>query len=144
MIIHLFREALSALAHYRLRSLLTMLSVLWGVASLMLLLAYGYGFETALRRAFFQIGKDLVVVFPGQTSLQAGGERAGRYIPLQLTDVTAIQEGVPTIEAVSPEVRWWAECNFQYRTRAYPISGVYACFERIRAMEIADGRFFSE
>ena len=144
MIRHLFKEALSALGHYRLRSALTMLSIVWGVASLMLLLAYGQGFDTALRKAFLLIGKDLVVVFSGHTSLQAGGERSGRWIPLELSDVKAIQEGVPTVEAVSPEVRRWWPCSFGYRTRDYGISGVFACFERIRSMELADGRFISE
>ena len=110
MIRHIFSEALNALGHYRLRSALTMLSITWGVASLMLLLAYGQGFERALTQAFLQIGKDLVVVFPGQTSLQAGGERSGRPIRLELNDVKAIQEGVPTVEAVSPEVRRLIPC----------------------------------
>jgi putative ABC transport system permease protein len=144
MIRHIFSEALGALLHYRLRSVLTTLSVVWGVASLMLLLAYGHGFGAALDRAFHQIGKDLVVVFPGQTSLQAGGERSGRHIALELSDLPAIQEGTPTIEAVSPEVRWWTDCNFAYRTRSYQVSGVYACFDRIRNLELADGRFLSE
>ena len=144
MIRHLFREAFGALAHYRLRSALTMLSIVWGVASLMLLLAYGQGFDTALRKAFLQIGKDLVVVFPGHTSLQAGGERSGRSIELELTDVQALQEGVPTIEAISPEARRFWPCSFGYRTRDYGVSGVFACFERIRGMELADGRFLSE
>jgi putative ABC transport system permease protein len=144
MIRHIFSEALNALGHYRLRSALTMLSIVWGVASLMLLLAYGQGFERTLTEAFLQIGKDLVVVFPGQTSLQAGGERAGRHIPLELSDVRAIQEGVPTVEAVSPEVRRWYPVSFGERTRSYGISGVYASFGRIRSAEIAAGRFLSE
>jgi putative ABC transport system permease protein len=144
MIRHIFGEALRALAHYRLRSALTMLSIVWGVASLMLLLAYGQGFEAALKKAFMQIGKDLVVVFSGQTSLQAGGERSGRHVSLELSDVKAIQEGVPTVEAVSPEVRRWWPCSFGFRTRDYAVSGVHACFDRIRSMELADGRFLSE
>lgn len=144
MIRHIFSEALNALGHYRLRSALTMLSIVWGVASLMLLLAYGQGFERTLTQAFLQIGKDLVVVFPGQTSLQAGGERAGRHIPLELSDVQAIQEGVPTVEAVSPEVRRWYPVSFGERTRSYGISGVYASFGRIRSAVMAAGRFLSE
>ncbi|HWI57014.1 MAG TPA: ABC transporter permease, partial [Bacillota bacterium] len=144
MIRYLFNEALSALAHYRLRSALTMLSIIWGVVSLMLLLAYGQGFERALTKAFLQIGKDLVVVFPGQTSLQAGGERSGRPIRLELQDVKAIQEAVPTVEAISPEVRRFFSVSFSYRTRSYSISGVDASYERIRAMEMVDGRFLSE
>ena len=124
MIRHIFGEALNALGYYRLRSALTMLSIIWGVASLMLLLSYGQGFERALTQAFLQIGKDLVVVFPGQTSLQAGGERSGRPILLELKDVKAIQEGVPTVEAVSPEFRQFYPLVFNDRTRSYSVAGV--------------------
>jgi len=144
MIRHIFSEALNALGHYRLRSFLTMLSITWGVASLMLLLAYGQGFEHALTQAFLQIGKDLVVVFPGQTSLQAGGQRSGRRIRLELSDIRALQEGVPTVEAISPEVRRFYPLVFNERTRSYSVSGVYACYERIRETVVADGRFLSE
>jgi putative ABC transport system permease protein len=144
MIRHIFAEALGALSYYRLRSALTMLSIIWGVASLMLLLSYGQGFERALTQAFLQIGKDLVVVFPGQTSMQAGGERSGRPVMLELKDVTAIQEGVPTVEAVSPEVRHFFTLAFNERTRGYSVAGVYASYERIRNTAIATGRFLSE
>ena len=144
MIRHILGEALGALAYYRLRSALTMLSIIWGVASLMLLLAYGQGFERALKQAFLQIGKDLVVVFPGQTSMQAGGERSGRPVLLELKDVKAIQEGVPTVEAVSPEVRVWYPLVFNDRTRRYSVAGVYAAYGRIRDAELAEGRFLSE
>lgn len=143
MIRHIFSEALNALGHYRLRSVLTMLSIVWGVTSLMLLLSYGQGFDQALTKAFLQIGKDLVVIFPGQTSMQAGGERSGRPIRLELADVKAIQEGVPTVEAVSPEVRRFWPVTYGDRTRSYGVSGVYACFERIRSAALAGGRYFS-
>jgi len=144
MIRHITAEAFNALNHYRLRSLLTMLSIAWGVASLMLLLAYGNGFERALVKAFQQIGKDLVVVFPGQTSMQAGGERSGRYIRLELGDIKAIEEGVPTVEAVSPEVRRHYPLMFNDRTRSYSVAGVYACYERIREEVVATGRFLTD
>ena len=144
MIRHIFSEALNALSHYKLRSALTMLSVTWGIASLVLLLSYGNGFEAALVKAFDQIGKDLIVIFPGQTSEQAGGERAGRRVLLELRDVEALLEGVPTIEAVSPEVRRFVPVNFGYRTRNYSVAGVFASFGRIRRIEVAQGRFLSE
>jgi putative ABC transport system permease protein len=144
MIRYIFSEALNALGHYRLRSVLTMLSIIWGMTSLMLLLSYGQGFDQALTKAFLQIGKDLVVIFPGQTSLQAGGERSGRRIRLELADVKAIQEGVPTVEAVSPEVRRYWPITYSDRTRSYGVSGVYASFERIRSAVLAEGRYLSE
>ena len=140
---HIFSEALNALGHYRLRSALTMLSITWGVASLMLLLAYGQGFERALTQAFLQIGKDLVVVFPGQTGLQAGGQRAGRPIRLELSDVKAIQEGVPTVEAVSPEVRRFTLAVQRPVAPLQRERGVCR-YERIRETVVADGRFLSE
>jgi putative ABC transport system permease protein len=96
MIRHIFKEALGALGHYRMRSSLTMLSIVWGVVSLMLLLAYGQGFERAITKAFLQIGKDLVVVFPGQTSMQAGGERSGEKS--FGSDVNAIREASPPLK----------------------------------------------
>jgi putative ABC transport system permease protein len=110
----------------------------------MLLLSYGQGFDRALTQAFLQIGKDLVVIFPGQTSMQAGGERSGRRIRLELSDVKAIQEGVPTVESVSPEVRRYYPFVFSERSRSYSVSGVYACYERIRETVAAEGRFLSE
>src|SRR6185369_14624357 len=121
MIRHILNEALGALAHYRMRSALTMLSIVWGVVSLILLLSYGEGFDRALTRAFLQIGKDLVAIFPGQTSMQAGGERSGRRINLELKDVKAIEEGVPTVEAVSPEVRRHFDISYGYRTHSYNV-----------------------
>jgi len=144
MIRHILGEVWNTLTHYRLRSVLTMSSVTWGVASLMLLLAYGNGFGTALVQAFDQIGKDLIVVFPGQTSEQAGGERAGRRVLLELSDVEALEEGVPTLDAVSPELRRRLPVNLGYRTKEYSVAGVYAAFERIRRTEVETGRFLSE
>ena len=144
MIRHIIGEALSALSYYRLRSALTMLSIVWGVASLVLLLAYGQGLDRAVRQAFLQIGKDLVAVFPGQTSMQAGGERSGRAVRLELKDVKAIQEGVPTVEAVSPEFRRFLPLVFNDRTRSYSVAGVYAAYGRIRDAELAAGRFLAE
>ncbi len=144
MIRHILGEVWNTLAHYRLRSLLTMLSVTWGVASLMLLLAYGNGFGAALVKAFDQIGKDLIVIFPGQTSEQAGGERAGRRILLELSDVDALTEGVPTIDAVSPELRRRLQLSQGYRSKEFSVAGVYAAFERIRSAEVEVGRFLSD
>src|SRR4030095_6049182 len=119
MIRQIFIEAFSTISHQRLRSVLTMMSVTWGVASLVLLLSYGQGFGDALGRAYDTIGKDLVVVFNGQTSLQAGGERAGQNIQLEMRDYDALVDGVPAIKSISPEVRRRMTLGAGYRSRDY-------------------------
>lgn len=141
---HAVAEALNALSYYRLRSVLTMLSVTWGIASLVLLLSYGNGFSVTLVQAFDQIGKDLIVIFPGQTSGQAGGERAGRRILIELDDIETLRENVPAIEAIAPEVRRFLPLSFGPRTRNFGVCGVEAPFGRIRRLEVSTGRFLSD
>ena len=62
-----------------------MASLAWGVACFVILYSYGEGFGLALRTSFQAVGQDLVLMFGGQTSTQAGGERAGRKIRLEST-----------------------------------------------------------
>src|SRR3954454_4540532 len=99
-----FRESIAALRFNRQRSLLTMLSLGWGVSCFVILYSYGEGFGTALSTSFKAVGQDLVLMFGGQTSSQAGGERSGRKIRLEESDVAAIRDAVPTVAAISPEV----------------------------------------
>src|SRR5215470_5600532 len=77
MIPDLFRQAYEALRFNRRRSLLTMLGMGWGIATVVLLLAYGSGFERGLWVAFRSFGTNLIFVFPGRTSMQVGGTKAG-------------------------------------------------------------------
>src|ERR1035437_6794173 len=99
-----FHEAGQALRFNRRRSILTTTSLAWGVACFVILYSYGEGFHLALRRAFLEVGSDLVLMFGGQTSTQAGGERAGRKVRLERSDADAIRESVPMAAAVSPEM----------------------------------------
>ena len=96
-------EAFSALSFNRQRSLLTMASLAWGVSCFVILSSYGEGFGRALHVSFQAVGQDLVLMFGGQTSSQAGGERAGHRIRLELEDVQTIRETIPLVGAVSAE-----------------------------------------
>ena len=70
-------QAWDAVRRNRTRSILTMLGITWGIVAVALLMSYGGGFRTALVRGFNAFGSSAVVAWPGQTSEQAGGERAG-------------------------------------------------------------------
>ncbi len=138
-------EAAQALRFNRQRSILTVVSLAWGVACFVILYSYGEGFDRTLQTAFLAIGQDLIVVFPGHTSSQAGGERAGRKIRLELDDVAALRESVPTVAAISPEAMLFnANVVRGYRTQTITVRGVRAAYSRIRNMTMSTGRWLNE
>lgn len=140
----IFREAAQALRFNRQRSILTMISLAWGVACFVILYTYGDGFDAALQKAFRAVGQDLVLMFGGQTSAQAGGERAGRRIRMELTDVEAIRESAPMVAAISPEVLVRGATVVRgYRTQSLTLRGVYPIYGRVRNMTMASGRWLT-
>ncbi len=144
MISNLFNQAYQALRHNRRRTLLTMLGMAWGIATVVLLLAYGAGFERGLWAAFRSFGTNLVFVFPGRTSMQAGGTKAGAEVRLTMQDFEHVRSEVPLLKRMSPEV--FKQCSVSYGTRSgnYAVSGVYANYPKMRRMEFAEGSAFSE
>ena len=144
MIIALATQAYNALRHNRRRSLLTMLGMAWGIATVVLLLAYGSGFERGLWAAFRSFGTNLVFIFPGRTELQAGGTKAGTQVRLTVNDLDYIHAEVPLLKHVSPEVAKQCLVAFSTRSATYGVSGVYAAYGRMRRMDITEGSFFSE
>src|SRR5262249_40799352 len=97
MIGNIFRQGYEALRHHRRRSFLTMLGMAWGIATVVLLLAYGAGFERGLWSAFRSFGTNLIFIFPGRTSMQAGGTKAGAEVRLTMQDFEHIQNEVPLL-----------------------------------------------
>src|SRR6202011_4898897 len=124
MVLELGSQAYNALKHNRRRSILTMLGMAWGIATVVLLLAYGSGFERGLWVAFRSFGTNLVFIFPGRTSLQAGGTKAGSEVKLTVNDVDYVRAEVPLLKRLSPEA--FKQCTVGYGTRSasYGVSGV--------------------
>ncbi len=138
----IFVEAGQALKFNRQRSILTTISLAWGVACFVILYSYGDGFHLALQVAFKQVGQDLVLMFGGQTSSQAGGERAGRKIRLERSDVDAIRESVPMAAAISPEMMMGGMTLVRgYRTETMMVRAANSSYGRIRNQTIASGRW---
>jgi putative ABC transport system permease protein len=96
-------QALTGLYHHWFRAALSMLGISWGIVSVVVLLAYGDGFRGALDAGFAgAFGDGVAVTMMGQTSKQAGGERAGKRVRLTIADVEAIG-ALPLISDISPE-----------------------------------------
>jgi putative ABC transport system permease protein len=143
----LLKEAVGAMQHNRRRTALTMLGMAWGIATVVILLAFGSGFERAIGIIFSSWGTDVIGAFPGRTSLQAGGAKAGSQIRLQLADVDYIRNEVPMVKGVTPILDKYNGVTVQHDTRTFTnlfLTGVFPVYERIRGFSVATGRGLSE
>ena len=140
----LLTEAWKSLRFHARRSILTMLGIAWGIATVVLLLSYGSGLERTVLSALESFGTKVIYVFPGRTSQQAGGERAGKAIRLQIADMEAIASGVPLVKAVSPQFSDTFKVSYGSRSQEFRANGVYPVLARMRGMEIREGRGLDE
>src|ERR1700680_1753379 len=99
----ILRQAWVSLRRQPLRSFLTMLGIVWGILAVTLLLAYGSGFRNVLMYTFEVFGKGAVVAWPGTTSEQAGGERAGKVVRFEQADVDEIRANAGFVKQICPE-----------------------------------------
>ena len=121
-----------------------MLGISWGIVSVVMLLAYGEGFNQALIRGFKgAFGDGVTILFPGRTSLQAGGERAGRSVRLRIADAEAVGE-LPLVRAWSPEFYRDMTVAAGPRQGSYLARGVAPAFGTIRSQPAAVGRFIDD
>jgi len=135
------REAFTGLSRNRTRALLSMLGISWGIVSVVMLLSYGNGFRDALARGFRgAFGDGVVIVWPGQTSQQAGGERAGKRIRLKEVDVLAVAEA-PLVKFVSPEFTRDFPVVWGVKQSSYLVRGVAPEYAVMRSQWVASGRF---
>jgi putative ABC transport system permease protein len=119
-----------------------MLGISWGIVSVVMLLSYGNCFRDALARGFRgAFGDGVVIVWPGQTSQQAGGERAGKRIRLKTEDVLAVGD-VPLVKFVSPEFARDFPVSWETRQGSYMIRGVSPEYAVMRSQWVEAGRFF--
>jgi putative ABC transport system permease protein len=139
----LLQEAYTAMRHNRRRTALTMLGMAWGIATVVMLLAYGKGFGQACANIFANFGTKLVILVPGKTSMQAGGQKAG--IPVRFTheDVETLTTNLPQIAHITPEVS--KQANVQYETRVFTwsVTGNDPNVLDVRSLKVDQGRFYN-
>jgi putative ABC transport system permease protein len=143
----LLKEAYGAMQYNRRRTTLTMLGMAWGIATVVILLAFGSGFERAIGLIFSSFGTDVIGAFPGRTSLQAGGSKAGTEVRLKLADVDYIRNEVPMVKGVTPVFDRQNGVTIQHDTRTFTnlfLTGVFPVYERIRGFNVAIGRGLNE
>ena len=144
----MFREVLiqawQSLIRHPMRSFLTMLGIIWGIVAVTILIAYGNSFRTILVRGFEVFGKSAVVCWPGQTSQQAGGERAGKRVRLEKEDLELILAEDTLVKHASLETVRWLAITYRERLANTAIRGVYPIYGEIRNEVPLQGRWISQ
>ena len=139
----LLHEAYGAMRYNRRRTALTMLGMAWGIATVVMLLSYGNGFGQACANIFANFGTKLMILVPGRSSMQAGGQKAGVPIRFTLDDVDTLTTNIPQIAQITPEASKQANIQFETRTFTFNVTGNYPNVFSIRALKLALGRFYN-
>src|SRR5512146_809381 len=144
MFLELGRQAYGALTHNRRRTILTMLGMAWGIATVVLLLAYGTGFSTAIVSIFKSYASmQSVGIVGGRTSMQAGGNKAGADIRLTGDDVERVLANVPQIRRITPDSFYNAPVSYEGRSYTWNIDAAYPVIDEIQNLKVDVGRFYS-
>jgi putative ABC transport system permease protein len=144
MVHDLLGQAYSSIKHNRRRTALTMAGMAWGIATVVILLAYGAGFGRAITAIFSNFGMQMMGVFPGRTSLQAGGSKAGTQVRFTIDDVQHLQEQIPLIRHITPEASFQANVQHENRTQQFSVSGFTPDIVPVRALKVEAGRFYND
>jgi len=140
----LLQQAFSAMRHDLRKTLLTMAGMAWGIATVVLLLAYGNGFAGAIQNIFESFGATAVGIFPGRTSQQAGGNKAGVQVRFTNDDLELLRNNVPLCKRVARMA--WKDVTVQNSNRSFtmPVNGLDPAVEDIWALEMDQGRFIDD
>src|SRR5712691_33055 len=139
-----FVQSIQNLRANKLRSFLTMFGILWGMISVVVLTAMEKGFQQGNEKVLLELGKNIGIIWGGRTSLQAGGERAGRVIHLTLADARALEAESTMLAVVSPELQRGAvRVKSAYNAATASVNGIEPQYQDIRTIELEYGRNFT-
>jgi putative ABC transport system permease protein len=140
----LLEQAFGAMRHDLRKTILTMLGMAWGIATVVLLLAYGEGFGQAITNIFQSFGAKAVGVFPGRTSQQAGGNKAGQQVRFTDEDVELLRNAAPLIRHISRSSD--KQCTVQNSARTFdlPVTGIDPPVQAIWNIDMDTGRFLND
>jgi len=141
-LLEIVRQSIDSLLRNRLRSGLTMLGIVWGLVTVVLLLSYGRSVGVEVLNGFMGLGNNVIMMWGGQTSMQAGGERSGKKIKFLDGDTEAVRDAVPFLTAVSAESD--DGFSFKYGSKVVNIStkAVEFPYGGMRKLNIDEGRYF--
>ncbi|MBZ5695371.1 MAG: ABC transporter permease [Acidobacteriia bacterium] len=140
----LLKDTLQTLWAHKLRTLLTMFGITWGIISITLMVAAGEGLRVGLKRNSETFGKDIMIFFAGHTSLQAGGMRAGRAVFWDDDDYVSVLAQSPACRYVLPEIGHRVPLRSRYNSGTLLVVGSLPPFAHVRSVDVGEGRFYDD
>jgi putative ABC transport system permease protein len=135
-----FLQALDNLRANKLRSFLTMFGIMWGIVSIVVLSALGEGFQRGNDAVLREFGRNMSIVWGSRTTMQAGGERAGRLLTLTADDARAVKAQGRLVSMVSPEIQRGTKVKSAYNEASVTVHGVEPPYMFMRTIEVDRGR----
>src|SRR3989442_4127069 len=137
-------QAFATFRAHKMRTFLTMFGIVWGIASVILLVGLGRGFSVDQKKHMETLGKDLVILWGGRTSSQVGGRAAGREIQLNVDDAFLIRDEFYLVKNVSPELRRTIPEVSQYNSANRGVVGMWPSYQDFRSLLISEGRLITD
>ncbi len=143
LFMEIISQAWHSLVAHRFRAGLTTLGIAWGIVTVTSMMAYGNGFHAALIYGFSNaFTNGVAVIYGGQTSMQAGGQRAGRRVFLKEADIEPIRQ-LGLVKSVSPEIFETLQLSYRSRQTSAGVRGVAAEYGIMRHETASEGRFIN-
>ena len=139
----ILKQAWTSMRRQPVRTCLTMAGIVWGIVAVTMLLAYGTSFRHVLMHTFQAFGKNVIVCWPGTTSEQAGGERAGKTVQLEQEDVDDIRAGATAVKQVCPETVKFLGLSHEERFATTAVRGVCVEYGDMRNEVASQGRWLN-
>jgi len=129
----------------KMRSFLTMFGIMWGIISIVILSALGEGFQRGNETVMRELGRNILIIRNGRTSMQAGGERAGRPIRIDFEDVIALKRDSKLLEDVTPEImKGNLRVKSSFNAATLQMSGIWPVYQKIRTIDVDNGRLIGD
>ena len=143
-ILEYFRQGFKTLVANKIRTCLSMLGILIGVAAVVATLAIGNGAQKAIEKQLASLGSNLIVLRPGSVRVAGVAQESGTTTRLTFEDAEAIKEQIGSVKEISPNVSGQSQITYLNKNWNSRIIGVLPAYARVRAAEPIAGRFFSQ
>lgn len=142
---NLFKIALRAIAANKLRSFLTMLGIIIGVASVIAMLAIGQGSKKSIQANIAEMGSNMIMIRPGQDKGPGGARQdASSMQTLKLKDYETLKEDAKYLAAISPSVNSSGQFIFGNNNTPSTVYGISPEYLEIRQLKVQDGEMFTD